>query len=170
MHPLFHTLFVDYCTYFNGNEDYFECHEVLEEYWKQIAPNDKNHPLVGYIQLATGMYHWRRENLKGALRTFNKAFNNFRKNENSIFFEYIDYDLLCESCKESTTKVEKDCPFTSFQLPILSKKLEHLVSEKINDLPNHSYHFLLNKHMLRDRSDILIARELKRKMKGKKEI
>ena len=42
MHPLFHPLFVDYCAYFNGNEDYFECHEVLEEYWKEVAPGDKS--------------------------------------------------------------------------------------------------------------------------------
>ncbi|RKJ17377.1 DUF309 domain-containing protein, partial [Butyricicoccus sp. 1XD8-22] len=60
MHSLFHPLFVQYFTYFNGNKDYFECHEVLEEYWKILAPGDKKHPLVGYIQLATGMYHWRR--------------------------------------------------------------------------------------------------------------
>ncbi|MER2115318.1 MAG: DUF309 domain-containing protein, partial [Solibacillus isronensis] len=41
MHPLFHPLFIDYCAYFNGNNDYFECHEVLEEYWKEIAPREK---------------------------------------------------------------------------------------------------------------------------------
>ena len=81
MHPLLHPLFIDYCAYFNGNEDYFECHEVLEEYWKVVAPGEKLHPLVGYVQLATGMYHWRRENFDGAARILKKAIDNLETNE-----------------------------------------------------------------------------------------
>lgn len=165
MHPLFHPLFVDYCSYFNGNQDYFECHEVLEEYWKMIAPRNKKHPLVGYIQLATGMYHYRRQNLIGALRILNKAYSNFKANKNSIFFEYIDYDSLTDHCLKSIAKIKQDCPFDSFQLPIINEVLKSLVDKKMVTRPNDSYYFLLNKHMLRDRSDILNARELKRKMK-----
>ncbi len=168
MHPLFHPLFVDYCTYFNGNQDYFECHEVLEEYWKTIAPSDKNHPLVGYIQLATGMYHWRRQNLKGAIRILNKAYSNFQENKNSEFFEHIDFDHLTKHTLKSIAKVKQDCPFEAFQLQIVNQELQCIVAKKMNELPNDSYHFLLNKHMLRDRSDILNARELKRNRKNGK--
>lgn len=167
MHPLFHPLFVDYCSYFNGNQDYFECHEVLEEYWKKLSPKDKCHPLVGYIQLATGMYHWRRKNTKGALRILNRAYNNFQKNKNSEFFEYIDFVFLTDHCKNSITKVQQDCPFEAFQLPIVNHELNYIVAKKIDELPKDSYHFLLNKHMLRDRSDILNLRQLKRNMKRK---
>jgi uncharacterized protein len=164
MHPLFHPLFVDYCSHFNGNHDYFECHEVLEEYWKEISPNDKKHPLVGYIQLATGMYHWRRQNVKGALRILTKAFSNFQANKDSKFFEYVDFNHLCDHCLKSIEKVKTDCPFEEFQLRIINHQLHCMIDNRINELPKESYHFLLNKHMLRDRSDILSARELKRNM------
>ncbi|CAM5182553.1 hypothetical protein UACE39S_03001 [Ureibacillus acetophenoni] len=167
MHPLFHPLFIDYCSYFNGNQDYFECHEVLEEYWKEISRSDKNHPLVGYIQLATSMYHWRRQNLAGALRTLTKAYKNFQENNNSPFFDYIDYDSLINNCRSSIVKLEQDCPFKAFELQIINQELQTLVSNKIRILPKDSYHYLLNKHMLRDRSDILNARDLKRNQKNK---
>ena len=36
MHPYHHPLFVNFIVYFNSNQDYFECHEVLEEYWKSF--------------------------------------------------------------------------------------------------------------------------------------
>ena len=41
MHPQHHTLFIDYCA-FSMEIKIFECHEVLEEYWKDIAPGDKS--------------------------------------------------------------------------------------------------------------------------------
>ena len=30
--------YIEYLMYFHGNRDYFECHEVLEEYWKEVSP------------------------------------------------------------------------------------------------------------------------------------
>ena len=66
---------------------------------------------------------------------------------------------------KSIEKIKQDCPFEAFQLQIVNKELNSLVEKRIVELPKDSYHFLLNKHMLRDRSDILIARELKRNSK-----
>ncbi|KGR79599.1 DUF309 domain-containing protein [Ureibacillus manganicus] len=168
MHSQFHPLFIDYLAFFNGNQDYFECHEVLEDYWKKLAPGEKNHPLVGYIQLATGMYHWRRQNLNGALRILRKAYDNFQANKNSEFFEHIDFEDLIDHCLKSMDALMQDCPFVAFQLQVTNSELKSIVAKKIEDLPNHSYHFLLNKHMLRDRSDILNEREIKRNLKNRK--
>ncbi|TSI10083.1 DUF309 domain-containing protein [Lysinibacillus sp. BW-2-10] len=166
MHPLFHSLFVDYCTYFNGNQDYFECHEVLEEYWKECAPGDKNHPLVGYVQLATGMYHWRRNNKNGARKILKKALNNFSKNESSPFFAFIDYAKLYRDCENCIASIEKDMPFQPIKLSITNKELSTIVNEKIKELPILSTEYLLHKHMLRDRSDILKARDEKIRRRG----
>ena len=94
MHPLFHPLFVEFCAYFNTHEDYFECHEVLEEYWKDYAPGERIHPLVGYVQLATGMYHYRRGNTVGAARILAKAKQNLQQNSDSPFVTYIDLAQL----------------------------------------------------------------------------
>jgi uncharacterized protein len=163
MHPLFHPLFVDYCAYFNGNKDYFECHEVLEEYWKEIAPGDKFHPLVGYVQLATGLYHWRRDNFSGASRILTKAQMNFKQNQGSLYFKYIDFDTLQSKIDSTLTFIENKASFHGFALPINNETLLQQTNEKIVKLPPLSQHFIINKHMLRDRSEIIKAREQKKR-------
>lgn len=163
MHPLFHPLFVEYCSYFNGNEDYFECHEVLEEYWKEIAPGEKQHPLVGFVQLATGLYHWRRGNYTGAKRILQKAMIIFEKNDAPLFYECINKPDLLEQMQNSLKHIQDSQHFIAFKLPIENDQLQLLVSQKIASLPSLSTQFIMNKHMLRDRSDILAAREAKKR-------
>ena len=162
MHPLFHRLYVDYCSYFNGNQDYFECHEVLEEYWKQQAPGDKVHPLVGYVQLATGMYHWRRNNDIGAMKILKKALTNFSMNEGSLYFDYINFDELYQNTKTAIDAIENGKSFQPFQLTFITEEFSQKVEARINELPTLADDFLLHKHMLRDRSDILEARRIKK--------
>lgn len=163
MHPLFHPLFIDYCAYFNGNEDYFECHEVLEEYWKEIAPRDKQHPLVGYIQVATGLYHWRRGNVKGAGKALKNARTLLKHNNLPAFSELIAFPQFIAHIDHSLAKIHAKQPFQPFQITVTNDELNSLVSKHIKSLPAQSKHFLVNKHMLRDRSEILQAREAKKR-------
>ena len=163
MHPLFHPLFIDYCAYFNGNEDYFECHEVLEEYWKEIAPKEKLHPLVGYVQLATSMYHWRRANYNGATRMMSKAVLNFEQNKESEFFDYIDFRQLLLTMKDALQKMQVNEPFLKFTLPLENDQLQLLVQQRISTCTRMDSHFIFNKHMLRDRTEILEARQIKKR-------
>ena len=160
MHPLFHPLFVEFCAYFNGNEDYFECHESLEEYWKEIAPGERKHPLVGYVQLATGLYHWRRGNATGAARILQKAERNFVDNAGSEFFEFVNYDELLHNCRIAAISAQSE-PFEPFTLTITNDELVSKVCFAISNLPTLEASFLLHKHMLRDRSHILAEREAK---------
>lgn len=166
MHPLFHPLFVDYCAYFNGNEDYFECHEVLEEYWKEIAPKEKEHVLVGYIQIATGLYHWRRGNSVGAYRILNKARKIILHNSKSIFTEFIALDELLVQIDNALVQINADKSFSSFLFPLTNLELKSLVSERIKQLPHENSAYIINKHMLRDRSSILREREENKKKKA----
>lgn len=154
MHPLFHPSFIDFCAYFNGNQDYFECHEVLEDYWKTIAPKEKEHPLTGYIQLATGLYHWRRNNFRGASKMLRRAYEKFIANRNHPFFDYIDFQRLCNDCLKALDAIEKNKPFKAFPIQVANPVLEEKINEKIKSLPPVSPQFLLHKHMLRNRIDI----------------
>ena len=158
MHPLFHPLYIEYCTYFNGNCDYFECHEVLEEYWKEIAPGERNHPLVGYIQVATGMYHWRRENYSGAERMLMKALDIFNRSADSPFVEKIQLTKFIEHITKSIQLVQQKCVFQPFELEITDEALQQFVASKMNELPVVEQDFLVHKHALRDRSDVILAR------------
>ena len=55
--------YIEYLVHFHGDRDYFECHEILEEYWKKIDNGNKESIWVGLIQLAVANYHHRRKNL-----------------------------------------------------------------------------------------------------------
>lgn len=32
--------YLEYLVYFHADRDYFECHEILEEYWKEQGMNN----------------------------------------------------------------------------------------------------------------------------------
>jgi len=159
MHPLFHPLYIEYCTYFNGNRDYFECHEVLETYWKEIAPRERNHPLVGYIQVATGMYHWRRGNYSGAERMLSKALHIFNScTSDCPFVEKIDFSNFIAQISTAIQLILEKSTFKPFNIVITDRTLKQLVEEGIEKLPAADHDFIVHKHRLRDRSEVIAAR------------
>lgn len=168
MHPSFHPLFIRYCTYFNGNQDYFECHEVLEEYWKELAPGNKEHVLVGFVQLATAMYHWRRGNVKGAYRSLHKSQTLLMNNVSSPFYDNIDMRALYENMELIMQKITSEELFSPFQLIITNLQLQTMISKEIEDLPPMDDTFLKDKHKLRDRTAIIAERERNQKRKWAK--
>ncbi len=167
MKPLFHPYFVKFIVYFNDNQDFFECHEVLEDYWNEVPYRTKEHPLTAYILLATGLYHWRRGNERGALRTLQKAER--KMNDMAVqfpsFTEGIDYPNVYHHLQNSILSIKARQPFTAFPIIITDQKLEIAVKatkEQMNLLPRDS-EFLLHKHKLRDRSEIIRLRDEKRR-------
>lgn len=164
--PYLHTLYSDYLAYFNGNRDFFECHEVLEEYWKDIAPGDKDHVLVGLVQLATGMYHWRRNNTIGALRILQKAQSNLKQQQTSPFLAVLDLNDLQQQIAHTLKAIQQQHPFKQFDIIIQDAHLQQAVQQKMAELTLPDAHYLHNKHMLRDRSELLITRAKKIAQKG----
>ena len=164
-----HPLFVQFIVYFNENQDYFECHEVLEELWKKHEPLDKEHWLVTLILLSTGLYHWRRGNIKGAKKTlFNAQSRLLRmKHFPSVPFswEQLSYEL-----NASLHRLQKGEHFTPFHLTI---EEEHTIRsyqqmKKIIPLHDKQDPFLVHKHTLRDRTDVINERERAKKERQKK--
>lgn len=166
MHPLFHPLYIEYCTYFNGNRDYFECHEVLEEYWKEIAPGERQHPLVGYVQIATGLYHWRRGNLIGAERILTKGLHLLQTTENSLFTEKINIHQFLQDVCKSIVRIQHKEPFQPFAIEIIDRELQQAVNQQLALLPELDRQFIINKHTLRDRSEVIAARNAKLQSKN----
>ncbi|WP_432359130.1 DUF309 domain-containing protein [Sporosarcina sp. UB5] len=167
MHPYYHPLFFNFIVYFNRNQDFFECHEVLEEYWKSIPGYSKNHPLTAYILLSTGLYHWRRGNVDGAYRTLVKAKERFLTfNKHDIHYtENINYKQLVQDTETSIEKIRKGESFTPFLIVITSESLKESVEEiaQTMELLPVGSEAVIHKHMLRDRSDILEEREKKKR-------
>ena len=163
MHPLQHKLFIQYIIHFNIEQDYFECHEVGEEYWKSLAPKDKMHPLTGWIQMAVGMYHWRRSNYPGALRSFIRS--KAKLADAGIWMEGFDRSKLIEEISGAILAVTERKPFRPFLLPLVSEELQKKVEAYRLEHPGEEQdpHYVMHKHRLRDRSSIINLREQRKK-------
>lgn len=159
MHPLRHPLFIRFIIHFNYEADYFECHEVGEDYWKQIAPKDKTHPLTGWIQVAVGMYHWRRSNYPGALRSFIRA--KPKLTDAGVWTEGFDADALIQQIGMAIEAVTKREEFQPFELPLIGEELTKEVETMLSayTLTEDDAYYLMHKHRLRDRSSIISLRE-----------
>ncbi|WP_438318341.1 DUF309 domain-containing protein [Sporosarcina sp. FA9] len=167
MKPLHNPLFLKFIVYFNENQDYFECHEVLEEYWKSIPNRTKDHPLTAYILLSTGIYHFRRDNKVGAQRTLRKAYSRMETMtvDYPEYTDGIDFNLLCKDINKMLSQLKNDESYRTFKIHIISDELESLVNDLqlvLELLPTGSDD-VIHKHMLRDRSDILLIRDKKKK-------
>lgn len=163
MHPLQHKLFIQYLIHFNNEKDYFECHEVGEEYWKSLAPKDKMHPLTGWIQLAVGMYHWRRSNYPGALRSFIRS--RAKLADAGIWVEGFDHDQLIKDLNNAIAAVTEREPFGHFDIPVDSEALQASIAQYMLEHPLEAQepHYIMHKHRLRDRTSIINLREQRKK-------
>ena len=162
LHPTFHPNFVQFIKEFNGTKDYFECHELLEDYWKEVSPTSKNHPLTAFILLSTSMYHWRRGNITGAIKTMNGSIKRFEETSLSNYYETIHYDKLMQDATHAISLMTERKAFQQFHIELLNEQLQRLV-DALGITSGEDLHFLTHKHMLRDRSEILIERERQKK-------
>lgn len=151
--------------HFHGDRDYFECHEVLEEFWKEDAPPERKQYWVGLIQLAVGLYHQRRENFSGAYRMIKNSLTIIKAEEKMMLKLGIDYPKLVSLLEERLNEIKLKKPYTSINLPMIDDNLLAdciqscekqglqwgLISPTVDD-------YIMNKHKLRDRSDVIEER------------
>lgn len=158
MSQIFPTAIIDYCTYFNAKQDYFECHEVGEEYWKEIAPQNKTHSMVGYIQLAVSLYHYRRGNLVGAKQLLASAKTILKQPQQHTMQSAIMHDKLLLAMERYYTAILQHKDFEPLLLP-LTPAMQQAVQLRAKQLPTEDSDFLTHKHTLRDRSDVILERQ-----------
>ncbi|WP_064090976.1 DUF309 domain-containing protein [Rossellomorea aquimaris] len=163
-----------YLIYFHGSRDYFECHEVLEEYWKEVDPKNRASHWVGLIQIAVSLYHYRRNNLPGASRTLDKALKNINNNVSELEQLGLDGAKLQDLLGDLKERLASNKPYVSLNLPITDSSLlnqaQSLCSQKgftwcsPSDLSNKQ---LIHRHSLRDRTPVILERKnALRKRKG----
>jgi uncharacterized protein len=159
--------YVEFLAYFHGNRDYFECHEILEDYWKNVEPSNKDSIWVGLIQLAVSSYHHRRANFNGAKRTLEKAAKIFSLNEGSLMDLGLDKQPFFLLLKERLSAIQIEKDYTSFDLPIRDPLL---VAECIETSKKKGFTWgnesdmtklsIIHKHKMRDRTDVIQERNL----------
>lgn len=154
--------YLDYLIHFHSHRDYFECHEILEEFWKSRGKSEQ--VWVGLIQIAVGLYHYRRGNLAGAEKMIKNALSIIRMEEKEVETIGIDSSQLIHLLQEVITRINQKLPYTSITLPLLpdlQAKCLKLCTEKgyfWNKPSNLQNEFIINKHTLRDRSEVIDER------------
>jgi len=147
MHALFKQAFSDYIIHFHVYRDYFECHEIMEDAWKQKSQFTKQDPEVALIMLATAMYHLRRHNKRGTHTLLKKTIQLLKINK-TFLSEYLDISILIEQI----TDIQKDLTYYPITLPVI---------EAI-DIKNYyePTQAIIHKHKLRDRTEVIQARNM----------
>ncbi|MFD0711634.1 DUF309 domain-containing protein [Paenibacillus sp. GCM10027626] len=164
-HTIYPAAYVRFLVEFHVTRDYFECHELLEEHWKEQRSDD---PLaevwVGLIQLAVGSYHHRRGNLPGALKMFKQAHRRLSAGELPAIG--LAQEALVLQIRTKIAAVKNNQPFRDFNLPLTDPQLwKQCWSLCISEMrgswgrPSGTEAALIDRHRLRDRSDVILARQ-----------
>lgn len=129
-------LYVDYLVYFNRDQDYFECHEVLEELW---LAKDREPVYKGLLQVAVGMYHFRNQNLRGAQLMLSSAIQILEPYPEQMLG--IELGLLLSSCRSVLEKLQNSdktpVPYYDYTIVISDDELEEAVYQRSKELkPN----------------------------------
>lgn len=157
--------YIQFLIHFNGDRDYFECHEILEEYWKKSNDLKKDSIWVGFILLAVSRYHHRRGNFKGAKRTLEKAINilSIQKIKQSLLG--LDVDILFPLLSKLLDQIHKEVSYQSFNMPVTDPVLLEACKKKCKELgfiwgqdSNLEDKFLVHKHKSRDRTNVIKER------------
>lgn len=154
--------YLDYLIHFHATRDYFECHEVLEEYWKEEG--QQNHYWVGLIQLAVGLYHQRRQNYAGAEKMLLSSQRILKVHELELAKLGLKPKPLLQLIGELITAVQQNLPYQSVSLP-LEEELKHKCEKRCqeegliwcaqSDLTDQA---LIDRHKLRDRTEVIQER------------
>jgi uncharacterized protein len=112
---MYHRLYIEYLYYFNVERDYYECHEVMEEYWLREG---KNRLLQSLLQVAVGLYHFRNGNISGAIKLFKQSLD--KKDEKWTGPLSINLSKLYEEVTVYFEQLQRynEQPFTFYDLTI----------------------------------------------------
>ncbi|TVY01007.1 DUF309 domain-containing protein [Paenibacillus cremeus] len=171
--PAYPDAYMDYLIYFHAERDYFECHEVLEEYWKEHPQHPCRESIVGLIQVAVSLYHQRRGNRRGGVKMMTSALTNLRPEQLAqLGIDAVRMSELLAARLEALQS--EDFCFVDMNLPLQDEALiqtcldrcastsPQMMWQQPSDLEDT---FLLNKHTLRDRSQVRAERERQKQAK-----
>lgn len=145
--------------YFNTQQHYFLCHDILEEAWKENPHYSKSDAVVSLILFATGCYHHRRSSFKGACKSYQKAKNVIQQHEDPQLGLHID--LYLNLIDQLLELANQGRPFTPIELLMTNEMKQHVIER----FPDYEFtkvmiedRYIIDHHLLRDRRAVLEAR------------
>lgn len=145
-----------YLEQFHQTRDFFECHELLEEHWKEHPDDSLGDVWIGLIQLAVGLYHHRRGNVRGALKMLRSA--HLRLSGGDLAVLGIDGDKLLALVEERVREF-KQHPVPAFRdldIPLADPALVPLTRPAADS--SRLGPDIIDRHRLRDRTEVVEAR------------
>ncbi|MGL6120995.1 MAG: DUF309 domain-containing protein [Fusobacteriaceae bacterium] len=104
-------------------EEYFECHEILEEVWiEETQRSTKNHPAVVLLQFAVALLHWKRSNFNGAKAVFLNSLSHLENSISALNNLKVDSKKLKESISKAIEEVEKKSNYRVIEIPTIKQK------------------------------------------------
>lgn len=127
IYPFSYILFL---CHFHGDRDYFECHEILEEHWKRNGKG-RNSIWAGLIQIAVSLYHYRRGNIRGAIKLMAKAIDILGEKRSGLHALGLNHAELMETLLNSLDSMKTGKLYTAINLPIQDTELLAICKERL---------------------------------------
>jgi predicted metal-dependent hydrolase len=171
--PKYPDEYIEYLVQFHGRRDYFECHEILEEYWKEHKGDGFDRAWIGLIQVAVSLYHHRRGNIAGARKMMESAIRNLSVDRMEKLG--LDAERFLEMLNERKSLLDMANPdYEDLNIPIRDPKLLESCMKRCADenIPwqresSLTEELLIHRHTLRDRSDVILARQRELELRKK---
>ena len=165
--------YVRFLAHFHGDRDYFECHEILEEYWKEHPESPYRVTWVSLIQSAVAMYHYRRGNITGAIKLLAGALEKFRGEDvQELGIEAARWRRLLESTLAKLRRGEHS-PYADIEIPIRDPQLKAACEAACRKLgfswgssSNITNENLIHRHIRRDRTEVIKERQRRLEQRG----
>lgn len=153
---LYPKAYIDYLSHFHNDQDYFECHEILEEYWKENDKGNKTSVWVGFILLAVSCYHHRRNNFVGALKTIEKSQKILHLRQEDCLALGINVEELFSLLEKRKNDIKHKHDYSYITIPIHDPNLLKQLHAHINEVDDQ----IIHRHIFRDRTSIIQERKL----------
>lgn len=158
--------YINFLIEFHAKRDYFECHEIGEDFWKKEANDEEKSVWLGLIMVSVSIYHYRRGNTIGAKKLLKKAILILENEKKALEKLSIDYKRFINLLIMKYQEIEQGLKYESFNIPLTSKLLSGICRKKSeqsgliwcsNSDMNNNY--IINKHAKRDRKEVIEQRK-----------
>jgi hypothetical protein len=157
--------YVKYLAVYHGARDFFECHEIMEEYWKNQTGARHEKCWLALIRLAVACYHARRGNWPGARKMMGKALQEV--NPQLMDELGLDGRRLARMMRETQDRWanEIDTVYEDIDLPVTDPALLQEAMRVCQEcgwtwgMPSRKAHpDVIHRHLTRDRTEVIEAR------------
>lgn len=173
--PTYPQAYYRYLATYYGARDYFECHDIMEEYWKERSDSRYAGCWLVFIRIAVACYHARRGNWAGARKMMAKA---AAETDPALMAELgMDGEALAGLLAQTSREWEKEnAVYRDLPLPIADPALERESREMCAangwtwNMPlRHVADDIVHRHLTRDRTSVVEARRqsAERKMQAR---